>query len=66
MGGEDRCGGTGGGCAARSIFGSVMMSEGRSGTDLVNANAWSRGSIAGSRCAPVVAVGGPVAMRHGS
>ncbi len=43
-----------------------MMSEGRSGTDLVNANAWSRGSIAGSRCAPVVAVGGPVAMRHGS
>jgi len=63
---DDRGEGTEGECAARSILRSVMISEGSSRPDLINADAWSRGSMAGSCCAPMVAVGGPVAMRYGS
>ena len=65
MGGDDRGGGTGGGGVARSILGAVMISESSGGPDLINADAWSGGSMAGSCCAPMVAVGGPVVIRYG-
>ncbi len=39
MGGDDRDGGTGGRWVVRSILGSVMISEGSSGPDLIDADA---------------------------
>lgn len=66
MGGEDWCEGTEGEYAAQSIFKSIMMFESSSGPDLVNTDAWSQKSIAGSHCGPVMAVGGLVMMRNGS